>query len=369
MWGPNIGPLARLLHTPVSQIQFILELWGLGYIPGALFGGVFLDRYGPRVAFLTASLILAAGLLAFLLCVAFFPRSLPFILVLLLIGIAGIGGGLIDSSTNGTMSSVYAKKRGIALNLFSLIYPAGGLLIALVDGGLLATFHNSPLPAFVFTLGFACMALFSLLAIPKGFRIRHGTSSLKRTLKNVPALLCVLAPVMAVMTLTSGVYVSLYTWLPNYLHITFGEAAAMGAFLSGAIWIADGLSRLGVAAIISHFGSWKVTMLGIGVGLVGLILLASSRDVIVATAGFALAIAGIGPLYGTSLTIAGERTEQSLGSVTGIMLFSGAVFNLFYVWFFGFLLHTVGPLWPVLLSMALVIGSGLVALQLRPHHL
>lgn len=51
------------------------------------------------------------------------------------------------------------------------------------------------------------------------------------------------------------------------------------------------------------------------------------------------------------------------------MLFSGAVFNLFYVWLFGFLLHAVGPLWPVLLSLALVIGSGPVALQLRPRHL
>jgi len=369
VWGPSIGPLARLLHTPVSQIQLLLELWGLGYIPGALVGGVFLDRYGPRAVFLTASLILAGGLLAFLLCVTFFPRSMPFALALLLIGIAGIGGGLIDSSTNGTMSSVYAKKRGIALNLFSLIYPVGGLLIALVDGGLLATFHNSPLPAFVFTLGFAFMALFSLLAIPKRFRIRHGTTSLKRTLKNAPALLRALAPIIAVMTLTSGVYVSIYTWLPNYLHITFGQAAAMGAFLSGAIWIADGLSRLGAATIISRFGSWRVTVLGIGVGLLGLILLACSPSAIFATAGFALAIAGIGPLYGTSLTIAGERTEQSLGSVTSLMLFSGAVFNLFYVWLFGFLLHTIGPLWPVLLSLALVIGSGLVALHLRPRHL
>jgi hypothetical protein len=25
VWGPSIGPLARLLHTPVSQIQLLLE--------------------------------------------------------------------------------------------------------------------------------------------------------------------------------------------------------------------------------------------------------------------------------------------------------------------------------------------------------
>jgi MFS family permease len=378
IWGPNIGPLSQLLHSPVSKIEIILELWGLGYIPGALLGGLLLDRFGPRIVFLIASLILAGGLLAFLLSLALFGQFASFVLILILICIAGIGGGLVDSSTNGTISSVYAKKRGIALNLFSMIYPVGGLLITLVDGGLLITlvdggllakFHNSPLPSFIFVLGFAFLALFSLLGIPAGFRIPHGTTSLKSTIKSAPALLGVLVPVIGVMTPIEGVYVSIYTWSPNYLHVAFGVTAAIGAFLTSGIWIADGLSRLGTASIISRIGSWKIIMIGMVVGLVGLILLAFSPNTIIAAAAFALTMIGISPIYGTSLTIAGERTERSLGSATSIMLFISSTFNLFYIWFFGFLLHTVGPIWPVLLSIAFVIVGTLIALfWLRPHY-
>lgn len=239
--------------------------------------------------------------------------------------------------------------------------------MALVDAGLLAVFHNDPRPAFIFTLAFAFIALFSLAAIPKGFRIKHGTTNLKSTIKSIPPLPLLLAPVIIVMGLTGGVYICIYTWSATYMHIAFEQTAEVAAILTGPIWIADALGRLGAAGLISRLGSWKITMFGIVIGLLGLLVLIFSSNTFVATIGFAIAIAGLGPIYGTSLTMAGERTERSLGSVTGILLFANELFSLFWIWLFGFLLHSSGPFWPVLLSLALVITSGLVALSLRPH--
>lgn len=367
LWGPNIGPLSHLLHTPSTTVQFFLELWAVGYIPGALAGGLLLDRFGPRTTFLMATLILSGGLLAFLACLSF-PHLAPMAMLLVLVGIAGLGGGIIDASANGMMSSVYAHKRGTVLNLFSLIYPIAGFIIALVEAGLLTVFHNDPRPAFIFPIAFALVALLSLPGIPEHFRIKHGTNNLKSTIKSAPTLLRILAPVIIVMVLTGGVYISIYTWDASYMHTAFKQPASLIAILIGVTWIVDALGRLGAAGLITRLGSWKITLLSIGTGLLGLLVLIFSRDVFVATAGFAIAITGLGPIYGTSLTLAGERTERTLGSVTGILLFANALFGLFWIWLFGLLLHSTGTFWPVLSSIILVLLSGLVALSLRPEH-
>lgn len=364
LWGPNIGPLSHLLHTSPTSLQPLLELWSLGYVPGALVGGLLLDRFGPRSTFLLAALILTGCLLAFL-AYLFFPQSAALLILVALVGIAGTGGGVIDASTNGMMGSVYAHKRGMVLNLFSLIYPIAGFIISLVDAGLLRIYHNDPRPAFIFTLAFALIALCSLPAIPKNFRIKHGTNNLKHTLKSVPSLLLVLAPVIIVMMLTGGVYVSMYSWVASYMHDAFKQPASLLAILIGVMWIVDALGRLGAASIITRLGSWKITMLSIGVGLLGLVVLIFSPNVFAATAGFSIAIAGLGPVYGTSLTLACEGTEHTLGSVTGILLFANGLFGVFWIWLFGFLLHS-STFWPVLLSIVLVLLSGLVGLSLRP---
>jgi MFS family permease len=187
IWGPTLGPLSHLLRTPPTHIQLILELWSVGYIPGALLGGLLLDRFGPRRTFLAAALILFSGLLAFVVCL-FFPYKVPLLVLLMLVCVANIGGGIIDSSTNGTMSSMYAHRRGVALNLFSLIYPLGGIIITLAAAGFLALFHNDPRPIFILSLCFAIVTFFSVLWIPQDFRIKHGTASLKQSVQNIPSL-------------------------------------------------------------------------------------------------------------------------------------------------------------------------------------
>ena len=55
---------------------------------------------------------------------------------------------MIDASTNGVISAAFANKRGMALNLFNLLYPLGGVVVVLIDAGLLRLFHNDPRPRF-----------------------------------------------------------------------------------------------------------------------------------------------------------------------------------------------------------------------------
>jgi MFS family permease len=379
-WGPILTPLALQVHAPLVTVGLFYVLWSTGYLPGALVGGAILDRYGPRRVFLCAALIILCGILCIFIGL-FMPRVVPLGVLLAIAGLAGIGGGVIDASTNGVISSAFAHRRGMALNLFNLLYPLGGVLVALIDAGLLELFHNDPRPAFLFTLCFIVVALCSLPGIPGTYRVSQGqtteplrdipfeihrldTGSEKKT-DRAKSLFITLAPVILVMIFTSGISSTVRAWAPSYLHVAFGQTPAIAAVLSSFTWALSAISRLGAAILILRLGSWRMVMLGIVVTMVGFISMILSPNAIIATLAIALASIGLSPIFATCLAIGSERAGRSPGSVAGILLFMSGISTVFCSWFFGFLLNSIGPVWAVLFCFTFILLGGLLALRLR----
>src|SRR5712692_1302887 len=169
-WGPILTPLSIQLHVSLVTVGLFYVLWSTGYLPGALVGGAMLDLYGPRRVLFGAALIVFCGILSIFVGLLL-PRFVPLGALLVIAGLAGIGGGVIDASTNGVISAAFANKRGMALNLFNLLYPLGGVVVVLIDAGLLRLFHNDPRPPFLFTICFIVVAILSLPGIPATYRI------------------------------------------------------------------------------------------------------------------------------------------------------------------------------------------------------
>jgi len=386
-WGPILTPLSNQLHIPLVTAGLFYVLWTTGYLPGALIGGVMLDRYGPRRVFFGAALIVSGGISCIFLGLLL-PHLVPVVFLLIFAGLAGVGGGIIDASTNGLISAVYASRRGVALNLFNLLYPLGGVVVALIDAGLLTLFHNDPRPAFLFTLCFIVGALCSLPGVPGTYRIEadaekpvealsQSSPALSRfipparrygeMMRRFSSLVTTLAPVIGVMMLTAGISASVRAWAPTYLHVVFGQTPAVAAVLSSITWALSAASRLGAAALILRIGSWRMVMLGILVTLLGLIAMMLSSDAFIATLAIALTSIGLSPLFATCLTIGSERVGRSPGSVAGILLFTVGSSTVFCSWFFGFLLTTIGPVWAALFCFSSVFLGGLMALRLREN--
>jgi fucose permease len=379
-WGPILTPLSLQVHAPLVTVGLFYVLWSTGYLPGALVGGAMLDRYGPRRVFLCAALIIFCGILCIFVGL-FLPHVVPLGVLLAIAGLAGIGGGVIDASTNGVISAAFAHRRAMALNLFNLLYPLGGVLVALIDAGLLALFHNDPRPAFLFTLCSIVVALCSLPGIPGTYRVSPGQPT--EPLRDIPfeiqrsdtgskkepdrarSLFITLAPVILVMIFTSGISSTVRAWAPSYLHVAFGQTPAIAAVLSSFTWALSAISRLGTAVLILRLGSWRMVMLGIVVTLVGLISMMLSPNAVIATLAIALASIGLSPIFATCLAIGSERAGRSPGSVAGVLLFMSGISTVFCSWFFGFLLNMIGPLWAVLFCFTFILLGGLLALRLR----
>jgi len=384
-WGPILVPLSNQLQVSLTITGLFYVSWSTGYLPGALIGGSMLDRYGPRRVLVVALLIILCGLCAIFVGLLL-PRSAPMIALLVIAGLAGIGGGVIDATTNGLISAIYAERRGMALNLFNLLYPLGGLLVALIDAGLLRLFHNDPRPALIFTMCYVVGAMISLLGIPGRYRIGeeinreqgYGSGEINRagtspapTIddsgdRSSPSLVVVLAPVILVMIFTSGISSTVRAWAPAYLHVAYAQAPAIAAALSSITWALATSSRLGAAFLIVRIGSWRMVMLGVVVTLLGLAAVMLSPNAIIATLAIALTSIGLSPIFATCLAIGSERAGRSLGSVAGILLFVSGISTVFCGWFFGFLLNTVGPLWPAIFCFTFVTFGGAMVLRLRP---
>lgn len=406
-WGPILVPLSNRLQISLTITGLFYVVWSTGYLPGALIGGAMLDLYGPRRVLLGAALIILCGFFSIYFGLLV-PHIMPVIALLAIAGLGGVGGGVIDASTNGLISAIYSERRGMALNLFNLLYPLGGVMVVLADAGLLKLFHNDPRPCFLFTLCFTAGAMISLLGIPAKYRIGDKSSQplrgeRKRLLPEestdvegqdrdfhegrrtrplrssspLPPLRgmdetlslgAILAPVIIVMMLTSGISSSVRAWTPAYLHVAYSQAPAIAAALSSITWILAACSRLGAAFLILRIGSWRLVMLGVVVTLLGLVAMMLSPNAIVATLAIALTSIGLSPIFATCLAIGSERAGRSFGAVAGILLFVSGISTVFSGWFFGFLLNTFGPLWSVVYCFTFVSLGGLMALRLRPAH-
>ncbi|MGH2495431.1 MAG: MFS transporter [Ktedonobacteraceae bacterium] len=372
-WGPELTPLSIQLHTPLSVAGLFYVIWSTGYLPGALVGGAMLDRYGPRRVLFVAALIILSGMLLILLgvsAVSWKPLApyVPVAALLVIAGLAGSGGGIIDATTNGLISSVYAKKRGSALNLFNLLYPLGGVCIALIDAGLLTLFHNDPRPSLIFTLCFTMVAMLSLIGIPRGYLLDVPAASIAEIVeepRQSRSLLAILAPVIVVMMLTSGISSSTRAWTPAYLHVVYGQTPAIAAALSSVSWMLAASSRLGASILIARIGAWRMVMLGVCVTLIGLVGMTFSPNALLATLAIALTSIGLSPIFATCLAIGSERAGRSPGAVAGILLFSAGISTVFCSWFFGFLLNGAGPLWALGFCFVCMVMGGVLALRLR----
>ena len=371
-WGPILVPLSNALRSSLTVTGLFYVVWSIGYLPGALIGGAMLDRYGPRRVLFGAALIVLCGFFCIYVGMLL-PHFIPLITLLAMAGLGGVGGGIIDASTNGLISGIYSKRRGMALNLFNLLYPLGGVIVALTDAGLLKAFHNDPRPCFIFTMCFTAGAIISLLGVPKRYRIVASNSPIRKdeldkNKEDIFALVKILVPVILVMMFTSGISSSLRAWTPAYLHVAYAQTPAIAAALSSITWIIAAGSRLGAAFLILRIGSWRLVMLGLAITLIGLTALMLSPNAVTATLAIAITSIGLSPVFATCLAIGSEKAGRSFGSVAGILLFVSGISTVFSGWFFGFLLNISGPLWPVMYSFIFVVLGGLFALRLRPAY-
>jgi MFS transporter, FHS family, glucose/mannose:H+ symporter len=370
-WGPLLVPMATQLTLSLDKVGLLFVAWLVGYLPGTLVGGSLFDRFGSRIILFFASLTMIAGIAALLFSLFLHVTLLAELLIC--IGVAGMGGGAIEVSTTGLISATYVQKRGVALNLFTLLYPLSSMLISLVDGGLLTLFHDDPRPSLVFGACIILLSMLSILLLPVTSRqvgtdhmLNKSPSSSSKGLQ-LSITLRALLPVFLAILFAAGITATIRTWTPAYLHVEYGQTPVVAAFISG---IMNGLViffRLLASLVVGRIGSWRTVVFSMLVAIGGLIgVLCSSNNALVGTIFITITAIGLTPVVATLVSIGNDRAGTSFGSVTGMLFFTIGISNILCSWLFGVLLHQRAS-WAITFCLTSMICGVAITLSLREH--
>jgi fucose permease len=374
-WGPIFAPLAAQLSLSLGQIGLLFVAWLIGYLPGAIVGGSLLDQYGPRLVVFGAFFLMIGGIGAIYLMVTFHLSWLASLAVCA--GLAGIGGGTIDASTNGFLSSMYPQQQGTALNLFTGLYPLGATLISLLDGGFLSLFHNDTRPSFLLLLCCCLLALLLVVFLPKKLHTEQGECNQSQSKAFLSRLLFqgdrqlwrFFFPLSLAILLTTGFTATIRTWTPAYLHLTYGQTAAFAAVVSG---IMNGLVlgfRLLVAVLVGRIGTRLTLLLALCLATLGVLgALGSQSNALGGTLALTVTALGLTPLVATFMALGTESVLRASGSITGLVLSLAGVSNILWSGIFGLALTRMGSTWALLSCLLPLMCSTPLVFRLRKMH-
>lgn len=336
-WSNFTGPLSEEFGWSASQVQFTFSVAILFLGLSAAFLGWFVEKYGPRVAGITAAVFFGIGVAGSGIAVQAGSLWLLYFFYGVLGGI-GLGVGYIAPVS--TLVKWFPDRRGLATGMaimgfgFAAAIASPLMNFFINQTGIAATFYILGISYFVVMIG---SSLYLSRPpedwVPEGYDPEEQESSDKQDLANMRAKEAVKTKrfyylwVMLFINVTCGIAV--ISAAKPLLEESVGVAAGTAATLVGVMGIFNGLGRIGWASASDYIGRGN-TYLAFFVLQIGLFLIVPYTSItwvfvvafsIIYTCyggGFAAMPAFIGDLFGT----------KELGAIHGYILTAWAAAGL-----------------------------------------
>lgn len=325
-------PLSELLGASMAEIMMAFTINGaISPIPMIL-GGKLVDRGGAKTAIFIGGAMFGLGFVLSGMAAA------PWMLYITYGVIAGLGQGIVYSSTIGNTVKLFPDKRGLAAGIVTAGYGGGTIVIAPLANALIT---NSGVQSAMIILGVAFLAIILgsgtlIKACPVGFAPRGWTppvAAVKKGGVNIPwhqmirqPLFYVIACLFLIGALSGMMVTSNASVIGQKM---FGLSAAAAALFVSLYSLSNCLGRVFWGAVSDRIGRLKCLMMIYLVIAAMMLTIALSTSV----AGFAAAIIGIGLCFGGTMgifpSIVGEKFGMKYYGVNyGVTFigYSGAAF-------------------------------------------
>lgn len=328
-----MGMSRTFLGTALPAIRsgLNLSLFQAGSLPAMLQLGFSVAVFigGPLSDFLSKRRLLMVGL--FLVGTSFllFGFSLLFLVNLGIVVLMGVGGGLIESSSNPLLIRLFPGRESTVMNLHHFFFATGSLVGPVVMGTLLAR----EIPWRWGYLGFGCLVIMILVLLAFSGKITTEKGQ-RFSLKAISHILRhrALGVLLFFIFFSSGVQNGIAYWMVTFLREFRGFSIALASTSLSLFFICLAMGRLSTSYLITRFREIHY-MIGLLCLLAPALLLAIVIKGKVAILFFALCGLFYSGIFPTSLGVTGKIFAQNPGTPMGLMATAAGLGATLVPWF------------------------------------
>ena len=327
--GPALPDLAHQTHSPLVAVGGVISALFVGALIAQIIGGPLNDRMGaaPLMRIGLACLGLGLGGLAL---------SHSLIVTLICGVIMGLGHGTVDISTNVLVSVASGEHNVVALNLINVFFGAGAVAGPAMASGALYWWHTT-LPVFWLSalLAVGLIPFMALLPPQRTVPRTPEVPTPPRALWHVP-LLWILGGIFLIYV---GLENGMSGWISVYIQRTTPAGLSVGALIAASFWLALTGGRILATAFGGRFSASTLLVLSVGTVLVGgIVLAASTGNLMVTILATAIIGLGCGPIFPTALAMTTDAFAQSPGLAASIVIALGSLGGILIPWLQGVIL-------------------------------
>jgi len=353
-------PAMRMrLHIDLAQQGNLLFLLYLGIFFSSLLVGPAIDHFGHKPNLFLSSVMIVLAMLVFARAESFIAAGCAAVLL-------GLGGGGLNTCTNVLVSELYGDRRGPMLNILGIFFGVGAISVPLLAASIEGHLSIPQLFFICAALAAACAVAYALLSFPT------ATAALAFSLGDVyeAARYDGVLLLAFVLFLESGNEASIGGWTSTYVG-SAGYFPRAATLVLAVFWAALMLSRLLAARLLQGIKKSRVVLANGLVSLVGCVILLSAHSLVRLFAGTALIGLSYGPIFPTTLAIAGDRYRERSGTVFGLLFSIALVGGMLFPWMVGQLSQRVsvraGMVVPAAGAIGITVLAGIISLRRREY--
>lgn len=311
------------LNINLSQQGNLFLLLYLGIFFASLVVGPLIDYIGNKANLLVSCALVSISMLWFALAHSLTSASMASVLL-------GLGGGGLNTCTNALVSDIYGDDRGAMLNLLGIFFGVGAILIPLLAASIEGHFTISELFLFCAVLAGLCALVYAPLSFPLAKALQAFSF---REVAGVARYQGVLL-LAFILFAESGNEACIGGWTSTFVD-TIGYSARTATLVLASYWAALMVSRMLAARLLRGTGKAQLILIAALLSLLGCVVLLTARSLVLLFAGTALIGLSYGPIFPTTLAIAGDRYATRAGTVFGLLFSIALLGGMLFPWTVG----------------------------------
>jgi fucose permease len=370
VFGIVVAILGTVFGLPATRSRLGIDLAQQGNLFLILYAGIFfaslivgplIDHLGNKANLFVSSSIVAVAMLMFSVAHSLLGASAAALLL-------GLGGGGLNTCTNVLVSDLYGDRRGPMLNLLGIFFGIGALCIPLLAANIEGYFTISQLLLFCAFLPACCALAYAVIPFPSA-SVNQAFS-----LREVFAVARYEGLLLLgfILFIESGNEACIGGWTSTYVN-SIGKSSKIATTVLAVYWAFLMLSRLLAAQLLQRTRKSHLVTASALISLVGCAILLYGQSVLSLVAGTAIIGLSYGPIFPTTLGIAGDRYAKAAGTIFGFLFSIALIGGMLFPWAVGQLSQRetvrAGMIVPCLGAVCISLLAAMVMIRERsPSH-